>query len=71
MFSTKRCYVAALLLCLSAAGCTPANYVRTVRQVPQCEVQVCVNPDTGLQRCDCRTTEQVERQFREAGWLWE
>lgn len=70
MISAKHSCLVSILLCAAMAGCTPANYVRTVRQVPlRCEVQVCANLNTGLARCDCRSAEQVERQLREASWL--
>lgn len=70
MLYRKRACVISILLCVAAAGCTPANFVQNVRPAPKrCEVRVCLNPQTGLQRCACQTFQQTERQLREAGWL--
>jgi hypothetical protein len=68
--SAKLFYAVSILLGVAVAGCTPANHVRNVRQEPlKCEVRICTNLNTGLARCDCRSSEQAERQLREASWL--
>ncbi|MDY6947264.1 MAG: hypothetical protein SXG53_16250 [Pseudomonadota bacterium] len=70
MFSAKRFYGVSILLCMALAGCMPANFTRSVRlEQQECDVQVCTELNTGLARCDCKSTEQVERQLREASWL--
>jgi hypothetical protein len=70
MFSAKRSYVVSILLCVAMAGCSPANYTRTVRLEQQkCEVQVCTELNTGVARCDCRSAEQLQRQLREVSWI--
>jgi hypothetical protein len=70
MPATKRSFAVSILLCVATAGCTPANYVRTLRPGPQsCDVRVCLNPHSGVERCDCQTTEHTQRQLREAGLL--
>lgn len=69
MLSRTRLYVSAIVLSVGVAGCTPANFVQRIRPAPKCEVQVCLNPHIGSQRCDCRSAQQVERQLREAGFL--
>lgn len=70
MLPRKRASLVSILLCVATTGCTPAHFVQNVRPTPKkCEVRVCLNPDSGLQKCACQTFQQTERQFREAGWI--
>jgi hypothetical protein len=68
---TKLLYVGAVLLGVATAGCAPANYVQPVKLAPPCEVRICRDANTAMQRCNCASVQRVERQLREAGWLTE
>jgi hypothetical protein len=70
MFPRKNSGVIAVLFCVAMVACTPAHFVQQVRELPaQCEVRVCVNPQTGLERCICQSSAQTRRLLWEAGLL--
>ncbi len=61
--------VSAILLSAAVTGCTPANSVQRIQPAAPCEVRVCTNAGGVVAKCDCRSTERVERQLREGGFL--
>lgn len=70
MLSTTRLGVITLLLGGVLAGCTPAHFVQPIRAMPlKCEVRVCKDANSAMQRCSCQTHRTVQRQLREAGYL--
>lgn len=51
MILTKRSYVTFVLLCVGAAGCTPANFIQRARPAPPCDVRICTSIGAG--HCEC------------------
>jgi hypothetical protein len=49
---------------MSVAGCIPANYIKRAQAAKPCDVTVCANIWTGLERCDCIQHRDVQRQLQ-------
>lgn len=64
-----RLSISAILLSATAAGCTPAHFVRRAQPPAACEVRVCTYFGAVATQCGCRSARQVERQLREAGFI--
>jgi hypothetical protein len=68
MSSAVRIYMSSILVCIGLAGCTPAHFVQRPRLAEACQVKVCTNPGTGVERCECKTHDQVLQQTRHSFW---
>ena len=56
--------VCCILLFASLAGCVPAHHVQRTRVAEACEVTVCRNFGTGVDRCECKRYREIETQMQ-------
>src|SRR5688500_11127477 len=53
-----------ILLFASLAGCVPAHHVQRTQVAEACEVRVCRNFGTGVDRCGCKRYREIETQMQ-------
>jgi hypothetical protein len=52
------------LFFVGLAGCVPAHHVQRSQLAKPCDVTVCTNIGTGLERCDCTRYRHLETQMQ-------
>lgn len=56
--------LACAMVFVGLAGCVPANHVQRPQLSQPCEVKVCTNARSGLERCNCARYRELADQMR-------
>jgi len=57
-------HLSCIVFLAGLAGCIPANHIQRSQLARPCEISVCTNIGTGLERCDCTRYREFEKQMR-------